>query len=384
MSPPASGTIARAIRDRAAGLGFQQVGFCDATPPPETAHFERWLAAGQDGTMSWLSRGRAPRLDPRLVLEGARSMIVVSMSYASPGAPAPAQPAADAAAAPFSPGSDAPARAGRVSRYATGDDYHRVLGDRLEILAAFIESSAPGNRALAYVDTGPLLERMWAARAGLGWVGKNSLVLNKERGSYFFLGEILTTLPLPPDEPAFDQCGACSLCIEACPTSAIVEPRVVDSRRCIAYHTIELRGPVPEAHREAIGDRVFGCDDCQDVCPWNRSGPGSRPSAAGEHFAPRPGSVDPPLMELLSMTHAEYLARFRGSAIRRATFRGLRRNAALAAGNTGVDSATLDALDGVALDESEDPVVREQAEWSARRVRERFDSGSPAGSVTRR
>jgi len=331
---------ARAIRERALQLGFDQVGFCDAARPPEMERFERWLDAGMHGAMGWLERGRARRLDPRLVLDGARSFIVVTQDYARE--PSGVFPLASDPAVPR----------GGVSRYAAGPDYHRDLGERLAVLERFVETAAPGHRALAYVDTGPLLERLWAARAGIGWIGKNAMVLNKEHGSYFFLGVILTTLPLPPAEPASDQCGSCTLCVEACPTGAIVDAGVVDSRRCIAYHTIELRGPVPEEHRAAIASRVFGCDDCQDVCPWNRP------------------VVEAPALDLsalLTMTQEEYQARFHDSAMRRATWQGLRRNAALAMGNAG-DASALPLLSRVAADEREDEVVREQAAWSAARL----------------
>jgi len=340
--------IDRAIRRRAAALGFDQTGFCRADPPAERTHFERWLDQGMHAGMSWLQRGRAKRLDPRLVLESARSIIVVTLGYADERGP-------DTAASPN-------ADAGIVSRYAAGDDYHKMMGGRLMALEEYVESLAPGHRAMAYVDTGPILERMWAARAGIGWVGKNALILNKERGSYFFLGVIITSLELPADAPALDQCGSCSRCVEACPTGAIVEPRVVDSRRCVAYHTIELKGRIPEEHRAAIGRRIFGCDDCQEACPWN--GPGAPPQ--------REPLSSATLTELLSMTQAGYMERFRGSAMRRATHQGLRRNAALALGNTASDPATLRALLSVAKDPGEDSVVREQAQWSADRIRARL------------
>lgn len=343
--PPASREIARVIRARAARLGFDRVGFCDAVIPEEAAHFERWLAAGMHGEMAWLARGRERRLDPSRVLAGARSFVVVAFPYAKPDT----------------------ARCA-VARYARGDDYHRLMGERLIQIEDLIEEEAPGERALAYVDTGPFLERLWAARAGIGWIGKNSLVLNKEAGSFFFLGIVVTTLCLPPDEPALDQCGSCTLCIEACPTAAIVEPRLVDSRRCISYHTIELRGPVPEEHRAAIGERIFGCDDCQEACPWNRQEGAEAPAG-------------PDLPGLFSMTHEEYLERFRGSAIKRATWRGLRRNAAIALGNAAVRMAgerperaagIAALLEEAAASAAEDPLVRDQASWSARRVRERL------------
>lgn len=348
MSRDVSHSVARAIRARALALGFERAGFCDAIPPEEIAHFERWLAAGMHGGMSWMQTGRERRLDPALVLPGVRSIIVVAMSYARPGRDAPPSTMPDGVSR------------GVVSRYARGDDYHDIMGDRLLELERFIEQAAPGHRAMAYVDTGPILERMWAARAGVGWIGKNALVLNKEMGSLFFLGVILTTLPLLPDVPATDQCGACTLCIEACPTAAIVEPRMVDSRRCISYHTIESRDAIPEEYREPIGPRVFGCDDCQDACPWNQHATNA-PS--------RDDSASPSLIELLVMSREQYQKRLRRSAIKRATYRGLRRNAAVALGNAAARSETLRALEKVAADPTDDPLVREHAGWAAARQR---------------
>ncbi len=361
--PPATmtaGQLAGAIRAEARRLGFDRTGFCDATPPPEVSLFDEWLSEGMDADMRWLRAGRDKRLDPGLVLEGARSVVVVAHAYASPGSSPRQEP--DAGTGPH----------GIVARYARGDDYHTVTGGRLGALERFIESSAPGHRALGYVDTGPVLERMWAAKAGVGWIGKHALVMNEEMGSWFFLGVILTTVALPSDEPLTDRCGSCALCIEACPTAAIVKPGVVDSRRCISYHTIEHRGPIPPADREGIGLRVFGCDDCQEVCPYN-AGPGEEGHGA---FPQRAGAATPSLVDLLRLEHGKYLDRFRGSAVKRATWKGLRRNAAVALGNT----ASADAPDGigaagaheslasVAADPAEDPVLRDHARWAARRL----------------
>jgi epoxyqueuosine reductase len=350
-------SLADAIKSEALTLGFDRVGFCDAALPPEAAHFERWLDAGMHGTMEWMRRGRDRRLDPALILPGTRSLILVARAYASPVA----------AANPPGP----PPEGGLIARYARGGDYHVAMGTCLERLADFVERSAPGHRALSYVDTGAVLERMWAARAGIGWIGKNALVLNEDMGSWFFLGAILTTLPLPADAPALDQCGACALCIAACPTQAIVAPRLVDSRLCLSYHTIELRGDVPEEHRATAGDRLFGCDDCQDACPWNR-----QPAAAGERHAHDDAAPvsDPSLVDLLEMTHEEYLRRFRGSAIKRATWQGLRRNAAIVLGNRlprmeepGRGRA-LRALERVAGDPSQPELVRRHAAWAVSRL----------------
>lgn len=294
---------------RAREIGFVRLGVCGTDLPPQSAHYASWIRRGLHGRMSWLERSADKRLDPGKVLEGARSILVGGVRYA----PQPRPPAG-----PWS---------GEVSCYAWGDDYHLVVGEMASALAAFMDGEF-GCRSLGYVDTGPVLERMWAAQAGVGWIGKNSLVLDKGEGSYLFLAAILTTLDLPPDEPAVDQCGACTLCIESCPTGAIVEPRVVDSRLCLSYHTIELRGAFPDEHREALGGRLFGCDDCQEVCPWNQER-----KAVPEAFEPRPGNASPDLREMVRMELPEYTRRFRASAMKRATYQGLRRNAAIALGN---------------------------------------------------
>ncbi|MFQ5700261.1 MAG: tRNA epoxyqueuosine(34) reductase QueG [Acidobacteriota bacterium] len=352
--------LGRAIRSKALSLGFERVGFSNAAVPDEARHFERWLDAGMHAGMRWMETSRTRRLEPATVLEGVRSLIVVALSYDSPGAPEPAAP-----------------EGGIVARYARVQDYHQVMGERLTELEAFIESRAPGHRARAYVDTGAILERMWAARAGIGWVGKNSLILNKDMGSFFFLGVVLTTVRLPPDQPATDQCGACTLCIEACPTQAIVEPRIVDSRRCISYHTIELRGDIPDAYRVPLGTRVFGCDACQEACPWNA------PTAARslpEAFTPREDWSSPSLTDLLTLSHTSYLERFRGSAIKRATYQGLKRNAAIALGNrlaarSGDARARRDAiaeLSAVAADKKEPVSLRRHAAWALRRASNSF------------
>lgn len=256
-----------------------------------------------------MARSSAARMDPREVLPGVRSVVVGAVRYAP--SPPPRLRALD----------------GRVSCYAWGDDYHDVVGRMAAGLAGFLRERY-GAVAREYVDTGPVLERLWGAHAGVGWIGKNAMVLNKDYGSFFFLAVILTDALIGRDEPAADQCGACTLCVDACPTGAIVEPRVVDSRRCLSYHTIELRGPVPGEFRADFGRRAFGCDDCQTVCPWN----------AGDHdppapFRPRNDNGNPDLPELLSMELADYTRRFRGSAMKRSTYQGLRRNAAIALGN---------------------------------------------------
>jgi epoxyqueuosine reductase len=291
------------IEARATVLGFDHLGVCAASPPPpELDRFHEWLARGLHGEMAWIERAADQRLDPSLLLRGVSSILVAAVRYDPP------------------PPSDSKPLSAEVAAYARGEDYHRTVGEMAARLAGFVRERFDA-RAAEYVDTGPILERLWAARAGVGWIGKNSLVLNRESGSFFFLAVILTDLELPPDEPAVDQCGSCSLCVEACPTGAIVEDRVVDSRLCLSYHTIELRGSFPSEHRAALGTRLFGCDDCQTACPWNRADQVASPSS----------HLD--LVETLTMTLADYTRRFRGSAMKRATYHGLRRNAAIGIGN---------------------------------------------------
>jgi epoxyqueuosine reductase len=296
-----------------------------------------------------MERSAGRRSDPGKVLPGARSILVGAVRYAPQNTPPPVT------------------LRGKVSCYAWGDDYHLVVGEKASRLSSFLKDRY-GAAALDYVDTGPILERLWAATAGVGWIGKNAMALNKDLGSYFFLAVIVTDLELAPDAPATDQCGACTLCVEACPTGAIVQDRVVDSRRCLSFHTIELRGSFPALYRPDLGTRVFGCDDCQSVCPWNRA-----PFHTPTPFLPRGDNDAPDLVDLLSMGLHDYTRRFRGSAMKRATYHGLRRNAALALGNAlaGAPRSALSpgnrlrarrALEVASSDP--EPAVAEAASWA--------------------
>lgn len=353
-SPADPAARRRLIQERAKALGFDSMGICLPEPPPQVKLFNMWLDRGFQGRMEWMRRGAAKRLDPRGILPEVRSLILLTRRYGPQDPPSP------------------PPLTGEISCYARGEDYHRILGEPSADLASFIESTW-GTRSLEYVDTGPILERMWAAQAGVGWIGKNALVLNRDAGSYFFLAVILTELDLPADRPALDQCGACTLCIEACPTAAIVEPRVVDSRLCLSYHTIELRGTFPREHRSHAGSRVFGCDDCQSACPWNRD-----LIAVPAPFRPREENVSPDLVDLLQMDLPAYTRRFRGSAMKRATYHGLRRNAAIALGNVLAGEAgagpggaaererAVAALERAA--EDAEPSVADAASWALRRM----------------
>jgi epoxyqueuosine reductase len=289
--------------------------------------------------MAYLERGRAKRLDPQRVLPGARSVVACALNYHQ---------------GPDAAGPD------HVARYAWGADYHDVIEPRLRAVQAEIERAAPGSAGRAYVDTGPVLERDLAARAGLGWIGKNTMLLHPRLGSYFFIGVVLTTATLAADEPLPDRCGTCTRCLDACPTGAFAAPYALDARRCISYLTIEHRGFIPEPRREGIGGLAFGCDVCQDVCPWNRHAP---ITAERAFFA---GDV-PRLAELASLDDGTYRERLRRSPLRRARRSGLARNAAVALGNGGDEGdQAVTALVGALRDPS--PEVRGHAAWALGRL----------------
>lgn len=309
------GALKERIREAARAAGFDQVGFAPAEPPANAAAYETWLARGYHGEMGYMARDDAVRrrLDPQEALPGCRTLIVVSLLYGSePAGPPLSGPPASAGG-----GADGGRRLPVVARYALGRDYHDVFEERLDALAAAIADFAPDVRTKRYVDYGPVLERDHAQRAGLGWIGKNTMLLHPEFGSYFMLGELLTDLEIDPDPPfVHDRCGTCRRCIDACPTDAILDGRLVDARLCISYLTIELRGSIPEALRPAIGNRVFGCDICQEVCPWNSDAP--LPDRAP--FEPRPGQPMPPedmvawAEELASLDDAGFRLRYEGTA----------------------------------------------------------------------
>jgi epoxyqueuosine reductase len=342
-------TLEARIKAQAYGLGFELVGLTRAGPAQTADTFDGWLRAGHAGEMHYLARGAEKRRDSRRPVEGARSAVVVAMNY---GGREPSGP---------------------VARYARGDDYHDVMETRLRALHACVERwvGAP-IRGKAYVDTGPILERDLARRAGLGWFGKNTMLINRGVGSFFFLGVLLLDLDLEPDAPfETEHCGTCTRCLDACPTDALSEPGVLDARRCVSYLTIELKGAIPPDLREPIGGVVYGCDICQDVCPWNvrfaRELPADSPYAAREAL----GAHDARALarELLGTAQPEFSAAFRGSPMKRAKLRGLKRNAAVVLGNVGTtdDAGVLTR----ALDD-EDPLVREHAAWALRRIADRF------------
>jgi epoxyqueuosine reductase len=344
--------LAKAVKARALDLGFDRVGIGRATPPAHGLAFERWLDAGYAGTMDYLGRGRADRLDPERLLAGVRSVVAVALAYGREDDHPDWEP---------------------VARYARGDDYHDVMRPRLHQLVELIaEGAGPDVRSRATVDTSAVLERDLAAQAGLGWIGKNTNLIAPSLGSYVFLGIVLTTAELEADERVADRCGTCTACLTACPTGAFVAPYVLDARRCIAYLTIEHRGEISEELREGVGDHLFGCDVCQEVCPWNRKAPPAREPA----LAPR--DAFGPLETLLGLDAAAFRARFGDSAIARAKRAGLLRNAALVLGNRRTRES-VGALER-ALDD-EDEVVRRAAAWALARLEsaraERPDSVPP-------
>lgn len=306
------GGRARAVKARAAELGFDACGIAEAGPVDPEDRLGQWLRAGYHADMDWMARTRNVRQDPRHKMPGARSIVVVARNYYQPG-PDPA-----------------PGR-GKVARYAWGRDYHKVLRKPLIALARFLDAFGVETPSYASVDSGPVMERAWAERAGVGWVGKNSLVLRRDIGSWFFLGTVITEVSLAPDAPVTEHCGTCRACLDACPTDAIVADGVVDSNRCISYQTIENREEIPSQLHSQLAGWVFGCDICQDVCPWNRF---ARPTTE-PGFAARSGQTNPDLDELLKLDERRFDARFAGTAIRRAKWRGMVRNARIALRNAG-------------------------------------------------
>jgi epoxyqueuosine reductase len=357
--------LAAEVKAEARAAGFDQCGITTAEPfPVEGRAFAEWVDRGYHGEMAYMARNapRSPR--PRAVVPDARTLVVVGLYYgdAVPGRDARG-PHADADTADSMAAHDTAGLRGRISRYAWGDDYHAVMEPRLSRVAAFLRTRGAGV-ARYYADTGPVIDRAAARRAGIGWFGKNTMIITRRRyGSWVFLGEILTDLALPPDRPAHGNCGRCRICLDACPTGAIVAPYVVDARRCISYLTIEHRGPIPRELRPQIGDHIFGCDICQAVCPHNVK------TAARMHpeFAPRPGvGARPDLLSLLNISEDEFRVRFRGSPVKRTKRQGLRRNVAVALGNLG-DQAAVPALLHALADET-DALVRGHAAWALGRI----------------
>ncbi len=354
------GDLTAAVKARAGELGFDLVGVTGAEPSAFAEEYRDWIAQGYAGEMEYLARNLHRRLDPRELLPDARSIIVVGLNYYADAEEGPGTPPPDPDRAIF-------------ARYARGDDYHDVMTARLRELLRFLQAQAgPGAEGRVYVDAGPVLEREVAQRAGLGWFGKNTLLINTRRGSYFFLGEIVTNVALEFESPALGGCGTCTRCLDACPTNAIFEPYKVDSRRCLSYLTIEIKGDIPIEFQPALaasGNRIFGCDICQEVCPFNqhRALPTDDPA-----FQPRDITVNSTVSDLLYLTEEEFREKFKGSPVKRAKRRGLLRNAATALCMRD-DEKTVAALEH-ALNDPE-PRVREAAAQSLEAIRRR-KSGS--------
>jgi epoxyqueuosine reductase len=350
-------TVKRAALD----AGFDLCGIASAAGHSELNYFPDWIAAGHAGEMKYMEardeHGELKRASLSRVAPWAKSVIVCAINYNTHH--------------PYSTEVHDPSR-GWISRYAwSKEDYHDAVLCRLKKVEEAVwggqHSCPPELTTRSYVDTGPIVERVFAKYAGIGWIGKNTCIINQQQGSWLFLGVILTSLELQPDMPAPDRCGTCTRCIEACPTDAILEPYLLDSNRCISYLTIEKRGTIKDENlRQGIGRHVFGCDICQDVCPWNRKAPVS----LAPEFSPRPGLVNPDLSSIANLSEEEFRQRFRGSPIRRAKRAGLRRNALIAMGNSG-NPKFLPVLEKIAQDHDEDEVIVESARWAANKLRNR-------------
>ncbi|HET7560818.1 MAG TPA: tRNA epoxyqueuosine(34) reductase QueG [Rhodanobacteraceae bacterium] len=347
--------LAQRIKAWGSELGFAQVGITGVELGEDEAHLQAWLDEGRHGSMDYMQRHGSKRSRPAELQPGTVRVISARMDYFPNGTDTNAawQTLADGERA-------------YISRYALGRDYHKLIRNRLQKLASRIEVETGPFGYRAFTDSAPILEKALARNAGLGWIGKHTLVINRDAGSYFFLGEILTDLPLPIDAPASAHCGTCTRCIEVCPTQAIIGPYQLDARRCISYLTIESKDPIPEDLRPLLGNRVFGCDDCQLVCPWNKFAQATHE----EDFAPRHGLDGVKLVELFAWTEDEFLARTEGMPIRRAGYAGFMRNVAVALGNAPGSPAVLAALAARADDPS--PLVREHVAWAlARQARTR-------------
>jgi epoxyqueuosine reductase len=349
-------SVKQTIKDKARQLGFVLAGVTTPDPPPHYSIFEDWLAQGHHGMMDYLAtdRSRARRADPRQILPGCKSILVLATPYSPPLTEGPWLPEQSGAEEGLGV---------RAAAYARGDDYHDILPARMQELVQFIEQQVGGPVASRwYTDTGPILERELAQRAGIGWIGKNTMLIHPKHGSYFLLSEIFLDLELEPDPPfTTDHCGTCTRCIEACPTACILPDRTVDATRCISYLTIELKDEVPLELREKIGNLVFGCDVCQQVCPWNRF------AAEGD---PAFDSKTPPqaLTNELTLTPQAFNQRFKRSPVKRAKRRGYLRNVAVALGNSG-DRHALPVLKNALNDQ--EPMVREHAQWAIEQIQKK-------------
>lgn len=345
QNPAPDAALLDSIRRWGCELGFQAVGFTGIELSQHQDYLAKWLAAGYHGQMDWMARHGDKRSRPEALVPGTCTVITARMDYLPEGAdPETVLACADKA---------------YISRYALGRDYHKLMRARLAKLAKQIETQLGRGQYRAFVDSAPVLERALAENAGLGWIGKNTMLLNDKAGSWFFLGEIYTNIPLPADPPQeTEHCGSCHACLDVCPTDAFTAPWVLDARKCISYLTIEHDGAIPEALRPAMGNRIYGCDDCQLVCPWNKFAQ----RTAEPDFAPRHGLDDIDLLDCFSWDEPTFLARTEGSAIRRIGYERWRRNVAIALGNAVSSTAIKTAL-ALALEDPSD-MVREHVQWA--------------------
>jgi len=370
--PSVVSTVSFRVKDRvvqrAGELGFDACRVTSAAPPDNAARFQDWLAAGRHGEMGYLARNAHKRVEPQLVIEGARSVVTLAVSYGAVPSSAFGVPSSEFKG----PSSDnpEPGTPGVVARYARYTDYHDVLASPLKQLTAFVNDlGGPDTRSLWYVDTGPLLERDLAQRAGLGFIGKHTNLISRQLGNWFYLSEILTSLELEPDAPEKNRCGTCTRCITACPTNAIPAPFQLDARRCISYLTIELKGSIPAELRPLLGARIFGCDDCLEACPWNRFAREARLMAPH-----RKRQLDTPdLLELLSLNDTGFKQRFADTPLQRTKRRGLLRNVCVALGNTA-DARALPALEKASRDS--EPLIAEHARWAIDQIERRCASSA--------
>ncbi len=326
-------------------LGFDSCRIAACAKPAHATEFREWLREGAHGEMNYMQRGEEKRCDPQKVLPGAKSIVVLALNYFQ--------------GEEIRRSSRQIGTTGKIARYALGDDYHDVIEAKLGKIDQFLRDF--GGQQKCYVDTGPILEREHAAQAGIGWHGKNTMLIDERLGTWFFLAEILTTIELPPHDPVPDRCGTCDRCIKACPTGAITAPHRLDARRCISYLTIELKGSIPLELRPLIGDRIFGCDDCLDVCPWNRFAQISHETA----FSARKSTTGTSLREYLQLTDAEFRQLFKDSPIKRIKRRGFLRNVCVALGNAG-DVSDLPALERAAAEP--EPLIAEHAGWAIEQI----------------
>jgi epoxyqueuosine reductase len=340
--------LARDIKRWAAELGFADAGISGTDLSEDEAHLQRWLDGGHHGEMEYMARHGSRRSRPAELEPGTQRIISVRMDYVPPGTANAWEVLGDA-------------ETGYVSRYALGRDYHKLMRQRLQKLAERIHGVVGDFGYRAYVDSAPVLEKALARNAGLGWIGKHTVLINRHAGSYFFLGELYTDLPLPMDAPASAHCGTCTRCIDVCPTRAITGPYQLDAKRCISYLTIELKGSIPEELRIPMGNRIFGCDDCQLVCPWNKFAQVTTEA----DFAPRHSLDGAKLVELFGWTEDEFLKRTEGMAIRRTGYEGWLRNIAVALGNAPPSDTIRNALRDRAAHPS--AVVREHVAWALQR-----------------